>query len=335
MMIDVATFGLKALIILISILAVMLVGAMLASRATHHSELEIEPLHKKRKDVALFLKSFILGKNEMKAEKKKAKAAEKAEDNEPTEKKVYVLKFEGDLHAHAVESLREEITAVLQIATPKDEVVLKLESPGGVVHGYGLAASQLQRIRDRQIPLTICVDKVAASGGYMMACVGTRILAAPFAIVGSIGVLAQVPNFHKVLKKFDVDYKEYTAGEYKRTLSLLGEIQPEGEKHFIERLSDTHQLFKSFVQKNRPQLDIAKVATGDHWYGEEALKLGLIDQITTSDDYLMSFSEQTPVFSVKYEVKQTLQEKLSGVLGRSLEKSLEKLWSKIQKSSYF
>lgn len=335
MIIDVATFGLKALIIVISILAVMLVAAILASRAAHHSELEIEPLHKKRKDVALFLKSFVLGKSEMKAEKKKAKAAEKAEDNESTEKKVYVLEFEGDLHADAVESLREEITAVLQVATPKDEVVLKLESPGGVVHGYGLAASQLQRIRDRQIPLTICVDKVAASGGYMMACVGTRILAAPFAIVGSIGVLAQVPNFNKLLKKFDVDYKEYTAGEYKRTISLLGEIQPEGEKHFIERLGDTHQLFKSFVQRNRPQLDISKVATGDHWFGEEALTLGLIDQITTSDDYLMSFSEAVPVFSVRFEVKQSLQEKLSGVLGRSLEKSLEKLWSKLQKSSYF
>ncbi len=233
-----------------------------------------------------------------------------------------MLNFDGDLEASDTENLREEITALLQVATAEDEVVVKVESPGGVVHGYGLAASQLLRIRERGIPLTVCVDKVAASGGYLMACVANRIVAAPFAILGSIGVVAQVPNFHRVLKKHDVDFKEYTAGEYKRTVSLFGEITPKGEERFQERLHDTHILFKNFVHRFRPQVDLGKVATGDYWFGEEALHLGLVDELKTSDDLLLSFDKETPIFELNYQVKHTLADKLSGIVGQALTKSL-------------
>ncbi|MCE3010939.1 MAG: protease SohB [Proteobacteria bacterium] len=341
MMYEVLEFFLKALVIVGSVAAVFVVIALFATKASHKSELEVEPLHEKTKDTAQFLKSFSLSKEERKEEKKKRKAeqkqkekAQKSHSSEP-EKRVFVLSFEGDVNAHQVESLREEITAILQTATPKDEVVLKLESPGGVVHGYGLAASQLARIRDRGIPLTICVDKVAASGGYMMAVLGNRILAAPFAIVGSIGVLAQVPNFHRILKKLDVDYKEYTAGDYKRTISLLGEISPEGEKHFLGRLTDTHNLFKAHVSEYRPQLNVAQVANGDHWYGKEALSLGLVDEIKTSDDYLMSFPTDTPIFKVSYKIKESWNEKLSHILGKSLEKGLFQVWNKLERQKFF
>ncbi len=231
-----------------------------------------------------------------------------------------MIDFEGDIKASAVENLREEVTAVLTIATPQDEVVVRVESPGGVVHGYGLAASQLLRVREKNIPLTVCVDKVATSGGYLMSCTANKILCAPFAIVGSIGVVAQVPNVHRVLKKFDVDYKEYTAGEFKRTVSLLGEITPKGEEKFKEQLEDTHILFKGFVQKFRPQLNINEVATGEYWYGEQAIGKKLVDEIRTSDDYLLSLSEKHQVVKVTYEHHQSFSDKLTGIVGKAFKK---------------
>jgi serine protease SohB len=327
-MMEVLFFGLKTLIIVVAIAAVLVLIAMLVAKASQKSELEIEPIHKKYKDMAFFLKTFTDSKEAVKEEKKKRKAEKKAEKKNESltsnRKKVFVLNFDGDIHASQTDHLREEITAVLQSATSLDEVVVKVESPGGVVHGYGLAASQLMRIRERNIPLTICVDKVAASGGYMMACVANKIVCAPFAIVGSIGVVAQIPNLHRVLKKHDVDYKIYTAGEYKRTVTVLGEITPKGEERFVERLNDTHVLFKSFVQKFRPHLDISKVATGDYWFGEEAKELGLVDHIQTSDDYLMSFEKDTPIFEVTYHIKESLSDKISNMVAKTTTKVSEK-----------
>jgi len=254
--------------------------------------------------------------------KKKLKEERKAQEGKPIghEKKIFVVDFDGDVKASAVENLREEITAVLTIATPEDEVVVRVESPGGVVHGYGLAASQLMRVRNKNIPLTVCVDKVAASGGYMMAVTANKILCAPFAIVGSIGVVAQIPNLHRVLKKHDVDYKEYTAGEYKRTVSLLGEITEKGEEKFKQQLEETHGLFKGFVSKFRPQLNLAEVATGEYWYGETAITKGLVDEIKTSDDYLMTLAEKHQVIKVKFEQKASISDKLTGILGKAIRK---------------
>ncbi len=331
---EVLIFSLKALVIVLSLGALIVLVAILASRASQKSELEVEPLHKKYKDLGYFLKSFISSKEEMKEEKKKRKAEKKHEKEETPKKKVFVINFDGDINASQTENLREEITALLQIATAQDEVVARVESPGGVVHGYGLAASQLMRIRERGIPLTVCVDKVAASGGYMMACVANRIIAAPFAIVGSIGVVAQMPNFNRLLKKHDVDYKEYTAGEFKRTVGVLSEITPAGEAHFQERLHDTHLLFKNFVHQFRPQVDMGKVATGDYWFGEEAKLLGLIDELKTSDDYLLSFEKDTPIFELNYEVKESLSDRLAGVMGKALTRSLSQIWSRIENQKY-
>jgi serine protease SohB len=334
-MMEVAIFALKALIIVVSLIAIIVVIAMAASRASQKSELEVEPIDKKYKDFGHFLKSFTATKDELKEEKKKLKAEKKKQKNEESpKKKVFVLNFDGDVNASQTENLREEITALLQVATPQDEVVVKVESPGGVVHGYGFAASQLLRIRERGIPLTVCVDKVAASGGYMMAVVANRIIAAPFAIVGSIGVVAQVPNFNRILKKHDVDYKEYTAGEYKRTVSVFGEITPKGEEHFQERLHETHVLFKNFVQRFRPQVDLSKVATGDYWFGEEAKLLGLVDELRTSDDHLLSFDKDTPIFELNYEVKQTLTDKLSGVVGHAFTRTFFQVVRRLENQKF-
>jgi serine protease SohB len=231
-------------------------------------------------------------------------------------RRVFVLNFHGDLQASATAALREEVTALLQVADGRDEVVVRLESSGGLVHAYGFAASQLQRLRDRGIPLTVCVDKIAASGGYMMACVGQRIVAAPFAIIGSIGVVAQLPNLRRLLQKHDVDVELHTAGEFKRTLTVLGENTPEGREKFREELEETHALFKQFVRQHRSRLDIERVATGEHWYGTQALELRLIDEIATSDDYLLRQLDQAQIYRLQYRLPQPAARRLARIAGR-------------------
>ena len=237
--------------------------------------------------------------------------AKEARARKKNNQKVYVLDFKGDVQASAVDSLREEITLILATAKAgRDRVVVRLESPGGMVHSYGLAAAQLVRLRDAGFHLTICVDKVAASGGYMMSCIASEIISAPFAVVGSIGVVAQVPNFNRLLKEHHVDFELYTAGQFKRTVTMFGENTEEGKAKFEEELQQTHQLFKHFVEKYRPKLNVEKVATGEHWYGQDALDLNLVDQLKTSDEYLLSLLSLHDVYVIQTRKKPTLGEKL-------------------------
>ncbi|WP_159564290.1 protease SohB [Budvicia diplopodorum] len=266
-----------------------------------------------------------------KAEAKQAKLAAKTGEQKAAKTCVYVLEFKGSVDAHEVEALREEISAVLAIAKPGDEVLLKLESPGGMVHGYGLAASQLDRLRKAGIRLTAAVDKVAASGGYMMACVADHIVAAPFAVIGSIGVVAQVPNFHRLLKKNDIDVELHTAGEFKRTLTLFGENTDQGREKFREELNETHQLFKDFVRQQRPSLDIDSVATGEHWFGSQAMEKGLIDAIGTSDDLVIAQIKDRDVISVRYAQRKRLLDRLSGSLAEGADRLLLRWWQRGQK----
>ncbi len=256
-------------------------------------------------------------KAEKKAEKKAAADAdpEQETDSDSAPGRVYVLNFVGDIQASALDALRQEVTSVLTVARPSDEIVVKLESGGGMVHSYGLAASQLQRIREKGIPLTATIDKVAASGGYMMAAVADKILAAPFAVVGSIGVVAQVPNVHRLLKKHDVDVELITAGEYKRTLTTLGENTDEAREKFTEQLEDVHQLFQEHVIAYRDTLDIKQVATGESWYGQRALDVNLIDRLVTSDSYLVERADECEVYQLRWQVQKKPLERLLGSFG--------------------
>ncbi|WP_347252951.1 protease SohB [Leminorella grimontii] len=270
-------------------------------------------------------------KKKDKAEAKLAKQAAKSGEQSKQKPCLFVLEFKGSMDAHEVEALREEITAVLAVAKAEDEVLLKLESPGGVVHGYGLAASQLDRLRKAGVRLTVAVDKVAASGGYMMACVADRIVAAPFAIVGSIGVVAQIPNFHRLLKKNAIDVELHTAGEFKRTLTLLGENTEAGREKFREELNETHRLFKAFVSEQRPSLDIDAVATGEHWFGVQAKEKGLIDEIGTSDDLLIAQLNKRDVIGVRYAQRKRLIDRLTGSAAESCDRLLLRWWQRGQK----
>ena len=239
--------------------------------------------------------------------------------------KLFVLEFEGDIKASGVEMMRDEITALLAVAEPQDEVLLKLDNSGGIVHEHGLAASQLQRIKDAKLKFTVSIDKVAASGGYMMACVADKIVAAPFAIVGSIGVIAQLPNFHRLLDKAGVDFEQHTAGEYKRTVTMFGKNSNKERQKLKLELQETHVLFRDFVSEHRPKLDIDQVATGEHWYGKQALGLNLIDELKTSDELLIDCLETFDMYEIKLEIKQGLQDKLLGGLFSSADKARNRL----------
>ncbi|CAH3736908.1 putative protease SohB, partial [Serratia marcescens] len=276
----------------------------------------------------VWLKQF---KKQTKADDKLKKQRAKSGAVEVTKPCLYVLDFKGSMDAHEVTSLREEISAVLAVASAQDEVLLRLESPGGVVHGYGLAASQLERLRKGGIRLTVAVDKVAASGGYMMACVADRIVAAPFAIIGSIGVVAQIPNFHRLLKKNDIDVELHTAGQFKRTLTLFGENTEQGREKFREDLNETHELFKRFVHEQRPSLDIDSVATGEHWFGSQAKEKGLIDAIGTSDDLLIAELDNHEVIAVRYTRRKRLMDRFTGSAAESVDRLLLRWWQRGEK----
>ena len=335
----------KAITFVLAIIAIIVAIAGAAMKQQHKKgQLDITDLSEQFKDTEDDIIHALLSDDELKekekadkkAEKEQAKADKKAakagEEKQPSKAHVFVLDFNGSVDAKEVSSLREEVSAILSVAKPEDEVFVRLESGGGMVHGYGLASSQLDRIRQHNIPLTVSVDKVAASGGYMMACVANSIISAPFAIVGSIGVIAQVPNFNKLLKKHDIDFEQFTAGEFKRTVTMFGENTEKGKEKFVEELEETHVLFKNFVSERRPSLDMAKVATGEHWFGTTALELGLVDTIQTSDDYLQAKSKSHKVVAIKYEVKKGLAEKFSKAASLSAESFIGKL---LQRNNVF
>jgi len=311
---ELGLFAAKSLMVVAVVLLILMGFFALLSKGKEKvkGRLVIKYLNKKYAEMAETILAETLPKKQFKQFLKKQKAAEKAKQkNTEKQKTVYVLQFNGDIKASTVSNLSEEITAVLQTATPEDEVVLKLESAGGVVHGYGLAAAQLMRLRAQHIPLTITVDKIAASGGYLMACVANKILAAPFAIIGSIGVIVQLPNFHRVLKEKHIDFEQLTAGEFKRTLTVFGENTPEGREKLHEELETIHHLFKNIITTHRPQVDIAKVATGEIWPGQQALSLKLADELKISDDYLFELSKHANLYEICYQVKKSFFSKFS------------------------
>lgn len=318
-------YGLFLLEVITSVVAILVLLAgifsILNKNKPNEETLDIKKINEKYETIEKELRAEILDKKAFKAfeknlkkEKEAAEKAEKKKDKNDValeKRRTYLLRFEGDIHATAVENLREEISALLTIATPRDEVVVTIESGGGTVHGYGLGASQLQRLRDKNIRLTVCIDKVAASGGYLMACVADQILAAPFAIIGSIGVVMQMPNFHRLLKKNNIDYETLTSGEYKRTLTLFGENTDKGRKKCLEELEEVHSIFKQHIADHRHQVNINEIGTGEHWLAKRALELQLIDGLMMSDDYLMKCCEDNDVFELSYQRKKKLMEKLS------------------------
>lgn len=324
------TFVLTVIITLVAIIA-------LTSKQKHRKgELELIDLSEQLTETKNTIEEKLLTAHQLKvrhkAEKKRQKeqdkvaklAAKKNQQDDP-KPQLYVIDFKGSIDAKEVSSLREEVTAILSVASEKDEVFVRLESGGGMVHGYGLAASQLQRIKDNNIPLTISVDKVAASGGYMMACIADNIIAAPFAILGSIGVIAQIPNFNRLLKKHDIEFEQLTAGQYKRTLTMFGENDQQGREKFKQELQETHDLFKHFVTEHRQQINIDEVATGEHWYGLQAIERKLVDKISTSDDYLVSQLDDRHIIQIKYSKRKKLTDKFAQAASIAVEKSVFKL----------
>jgi len=319
-------FLLKVATVVAGIIVVIAFAAE-ASKRSQSDTLEVEKLNDKYRALANALRTAVadktLQKQLKKEEKQRKKAASKGESKRP---RSYVIDFKGDLKASAVASLREEVTAILDVASDDDEVVVRLENHGGVVHEHGLAASQLVRIRERGLPLTVSVDKVAASGGYLMACVADRIIAAPFAILGSIGVLAQIPNFNRALESHGVDFEEVTAGKYKRTVTMFGKNTDADRDKLKADLEDVHELFKAAVVRYRPDLDLDKVATGEHWYGTRALELGLADQLSTSDELLAERGRERDLYRVAFQVKQPLQKRLLASVDSALERADALAW---------
>jgi serine protease SohB len=304
-------FALQAITVLLLIfLPFMLIMKAKISGKGASNKITIEHVNTALENSKLAFESILFDKKALKQRRKNFKRAQKKGSKLPIKKRSFVCRFDGDLKASQVEQLRREITAILLVTNAGDEVILVLNSAGGTIHGYGLAASQLSRLREKGVSLSVCVDSVAASGGYMMACVADHLSAAPFAIIGSVGVIAQIPNFNKVLKEKNIEYEQITAGEHKRTLTMFGENTIEGRTKFQSEIDDAHQLFKDFIAKFRPNLDIENIATGEHWFASKAIELGLVDAIATSDEVIMQRALTNDVYEIKADRKKSAFEKL-------------------------
>ncbi|MGM0634233.1 MAG: protease SohB [Pseudomonadota bacterium] len=345
-LIDLIVFLLEVSILAVAVVAVVtaiMAAGMRARREANRGNIVVTHLNREYERMRDTLRQQVYDRfafRQLKKDEKRKRKAERQEkkkqaSHQKRDRSVFVINFKGDLAATQLESLRQEVSTILSLATDEDEVILRLESPGGMVHGYGLAASQLQRIRQRGVPLTICVDRMAASGGYMMACLADRLVAAPFAVLGSIGVLMQVPNFHRVLKNHDVEFEMITAGEFKRTLTLFGETTQKARNKVQEDVEEIHTLFKNWVSEYRPALDIDAVATGETWFGSQALENHLADEIGTSDDVIMKACETARVYEVRYEQRKNLGEKIGKTTSRVIEKTALDWIQRLRVSRYF
>ncbi|QAX81810.1 protease SohB [Candidatus Pseudomonas adelgestsugas] len=334
-----ARFLAKTFTIVIAILVILISCVTLRSKGRRKSigQLQINKLNDFYKGLRESLELSLLDKNQLQALRKSERKSEKKKCKKKIEAKqrVFVLNFDGDIKASATNNLRHEITALLSMATPKDEVVLLLESGGGMVHNYGLAASQLARLHQAGVPLTVCIDKVAASGGYMMACIGKKIISAPFAILGSIGVITQLPNINRLLKKHDIDFEVLTAGEYKRTITVFGENTEKDREKLQQDLNITHQLFKNFVARYRPQLAIDEVATGEVWLGTAALDKQLVDKLQTSDEYLSIKAETAEVFHLHYAEHKSLKERIGLAASSAVDRVLLTWWRRLTQRRFW
>ncbi len=334
------SYGLFIAKVVTVLIALVFAMAIIASGRNKEQggSLKVTNLNNKHKELQSRLKQSVMDKRDFKKaakdEAKELKKAAKSKSPDKPKPKLFVLEFDGDIKASEVETLRDEITAMLSVAEPQDEVLLKLDNSGGMVHEHGLAASQLQRIKDAKLHFTVAVDKVAASGGYMMACVADKIVAAPFAIIGSIGVLAQLPNFNRLLDKAGIDFEQHTAGEFKRTVTMFGKNSDKEREKLRTELQETHTLFRQFVSDHRPKLEIDKVATGEHWYGVQALGLGLVDEIKTSDELLVSAQQVYDVYLLEMEQKKNLQDRILGGMASFAAKVADRVAEQQQASHY-
>ena len=334
----------KIFTVAVAIVIVMFFATAGGRRKQEDSHLEVKNLNARFDSLRKTIESEVLDKadrkkaaREEKSRAKEEKVAQKKrdKDHDARKQRVYVIDFHGDIKATGTASLRDEITAIVTMADERDEVLLRLNNSGGIVHEHGLAASQLLRLKEAGLILTVSVDKVAASGGYLMAVVADKIIAAPFAVIGSIGVLAQLPNFSRMLERHGVDFEQHTAGEYKRTLTMFGENTEEQREKLRGQLEETHDLFKSFVAEHRPQLDLAAVATGEHWYGTQAKELGLVDEIGTSDDFLLEKSSEGRLFEVDMVQRKNLPQKLVSGLQTSIDSLLENISNRVNEGRFW
>ena len=324
----------------ITVLLVILIPILMISSSTRHKKetdkgrIIVKNLSDKLEEIGVTLKSAEMDPKAYKSFLKERNKKKKKELKGKSKEIVYVLDFKGDIQASAVDKLKQEINAIIASQVKCKEVVVKVESGGGSAYAYGLCAAELKRLVDNKIKLTVCIDKIAASGGYLMSCVATKIVAAPLAIVGSIGVIAQLPNFHRLLKKLDIDIEMHTAGKFKRTLTTLGKNTKQGREKFISELEDLHVVFKDFVKENRSKIQVAKVSTGEVWQGDKAKKLGLIDEIGTSDDYLLKLASKFKLLEIQYFEKKPFTARLGTAAEVIVEKGIYKILDILNKDRF-
>ncbi|KZX82185.1 hypothetical protein A3715_00045, partial [Oleiphilus sp. HI0009] len=243
----------------------------------------------------------------------------------PNKQSIFVLDFKGDKTASSVGSLSKEVSAILSVAKPNDEVFLRLESPGGTITGYGLASQQLIRLREAGIRLVVSVDEIATSGGYMMAAVGDRIIASPTSMLGSIGVIMEVPNFYNLLDRAGVQFHQFTAGKHKRLVSMTNKIGDAAKDQINQDLEKSHELFKNHVHTYRNSVNLESVSHGDVWSAKYCLDNKLVDDLMTSEAYLFDRASRANIFHISWDVERSFSDKLSSFAAQASINTLDKV----------
>lgn len=231
--------------------------------------------------------------------------------------KVAVLKFKGDIRASARFAFAKLVDEVVLNAREFKEVVVVVESPGGGVSEYGMLFAELERMRkcEENFQLTVVVDTVAASGGYLMSLPAHKILAAPFAMVGSIGVVSFIPNIRELLEANKIKPRTFTAGDFKRTVTLTDEGDEKSAEQYKQQLALIHEQFKQALKKYRPQVELEKVATGEAWLASTTVEkeLQLVDGLNTSHALLLEMNQSFDL--VEYSSKAERKTFLKRILG--------------------
>lgn len=233
-------------------------------------------------------------------------------------KTAVLLSFNGDINATEVIEFGRAVSMIVQMKDLVSEVYIIINSGGGVVNGYGLLASEIERLHYSEIETYALIDQVAASGGYMAACVANHVVAAPFAYIGSIGVVSEMPNFNQILSDNGINIEQHTAGKSKRTVTPLGKITDEDRNEFKKKLERIHRSFINHVSHYRNINDADEnknsiIFSGDYWIAEETveLELGLVDEISTSQEFLLDKMKEYNIIEITFQENKTKKSKLS------------------------
>lgn len=202
--------------------------------------------------------------------------------NMPLGSKVAVVRLEGPITGS--KKIIDELKECARDRSVK-AIVLRIDSPGGAVAPSQEIYEEVRRLSARK-KVVVSMGAIAASGGYYVASAATRIIADPGTLTGSIGVIMEIPNVEGLMNKIGLKTEIIKSGANKDIGTPFRAMKPEERKILQGVMDNVHEQFIRAVAKGRKMKieDVRKIADGRVFTGEQALKIGLVDQLGTLQD---------------------------------------------------